>query len=87
MKGKLLKGMTLKVEEQKVEASKYLDPKSNKFSYEHLKGQFPEGIDPTRKEAYLSDEDFTKVFGMPADKFYELKKWKQQELRRAKELF
>lgn len=87
MKGRLMKGLTLKVEEEKKEQSKWLDPKTHKFPYEALKGQFPEGVDPTRKEAYLSEEDFKKVFGQTAAEFYNLKKWKQQELRKAKELF
>jgi len=39
-------------------------------------------VDPTRKEAYLSPGEFTKVFGMPPEKFYEQKKWKQQDLRK-----
>jgi len=56
MKGKLLKGVTMKVEEEKKEQSKWLDPTSNRFDYEILKGKFPEGVDPTKKEAYLSDE-------------------------------
>jgi hypothetical protein len=56
MKGRLLKGMTIKMEEKKEEASKFLDSNTNKFSYEDLKGKFPEGVDPTRKEAYLSAE-------------------------------
>ena len=55
MKGRLLRGITAKVEERKEEASKFLDPATNKFDYEHLKGQFPEGVDPTNKQAYLSD--------------------------------
>lgn len=29
-----MKGLTLKVEEEKKEASKWLDPTTNKFSYE-----------------------------------------------------
>jgi hypothetical protein len=77
MKGNLLRGLTSKLDERKEEESKFLDPKTTKFSYENLKGKFPDGIDPTRKEAYLSDEEFNKVFGMPKEKFYELKKWKQ----------
>ena len=87
MKGKILKGVTLKLEEKKEEASKFLDAKTSKFSYEQLNGQFPEGVDPTRKEAYLSEEEFLKVFGMSLDQFDQLKKWKQQELKRAKGLF
>lgn len=56
MKGNLLKGMTQKMEETKEEASKFLDPKTHKFDLEELKTTFPEGIDPTRKEAYLTEQ-------------------------------
>lgn len=87
LKGNLLRGLTKVVEEEKKEQSKWLDPKTNKFDYEQLKGQFPEGVDPTKKEAYLNDEHFKQVFGMNQTDFYNLKKWKQQELRKAKELF
>jgi hypothetical protein len=44
-------------------------------------------VDPTKKEAYLSNEEFQNVFGMSKDAFYNLKKWKQQDLRKAKSLF
>lgn len=71
----MLRGLTKKVEEIKIEESKYLDPKTHKFPHEDLKG-FPEGVDPTRKEAYLSDSDFQALFGMNLAAFYELKKWK-----------
>lgn len=87
MQGNVFKKMAAVVEEKKEEESKWLDPKSNKFSYESLAHSFPEGVDPTRKEAYLSDEEFVKVFGMTAHKFVELKKWRQNDLKKSKELF
>ncbi len=87
MKGNLFKKMTIKMEEKKIEESKFLDPKTNKFSYESLKNECHEGMDPTKKEAYLTDEEFAVVFGMTTEKFYEQKKWKQQEVRKAKGLF
>ena len=76
MKGNVFKKMAVIVEEKKEEESKWLDPKNNKFSYEALAHSFPEGVDPTKKEAYLSDAEFVKVFGMTSDKFSELKKWR-----------
>lgn len=84
MKGKLMIGSLAKVEEKKLESSKFLDPSTNKFDYEILKEAFPEGVDPTRKEAYLNDEQFKVLFNVDQKAFYELKKWKQQELRKAK---
>lgn len=70
MKGKLLKGATIIVEEKKAEAAKFLDPATHSFPYEALKGSFPEGVDPTMKEAYLSDGDFQKVFSLSKSGFY-----------------
>ena len=87
MKGKLLTGVTMKLEEAKLESSKYLDPAVHKLDYEQLKGQFPEGVEPSRKEAYLSDQQFAEVFGMDTAAFNALKKWKQQDLKKAKMLF
>jgi hypothetical protein len=87
MKGRLLKGVTLKMDKAKEEASKWLDPKTNKFPYDQLNGKFPEGVDPTRKEAYLNDQQFKEVLGVDINEFYNLKKWKQQEIRKAKGLF
>jgi hypothetical protein len=74
-----------KAEEERQKA--YLDPSTNKFTYEQLQGQFPAGVDPTRKEAYLTDAQFLEVFGVTPAAFNELKKWKQQDLKKAKQLF
>lgn len=54
----------------------FLDPNTNKFTYEVLKSSFPEGIKPTGKEFYLSDEEFAQHIGMPLSEWNELKKWK-----------
>ena len=83
----MLKGAIAKVEEVKKEASKYLDPNTNKFDYSALNGKFPEGVDPAKKEAYLDDKQFQEVFNLSKDDFNNLKKWKQTELRKAKGLF
>uniref|UniRef100_A0A8C5P405 Villin-like n=1 Tax=Jaculus jaculus TaxID=51337 RepID=A0A8C5P405_JACJA len=39
----------------------------------------PQGVDPTRKEFYLSDADFQEIFGKSKEEFYSLAKWKQQQ--------
>ena len=65
----------------------YLDPATNKFEYEALKGKFPEGVDPTAKEQYLSPEKFEALFGMSMDKFNELKDWKKKQLKQQHDLF
>lgn len=83
----MMGGLKKRVEEEKELASKYLDPKTNKFDYETLKGKFPEGVNPTIKEAYLEENNFKEIFGMTMDEFNSLKKWKQQELKKKHMLF
>lgn len=65
----------------------YADPADTKFPYEELKGTCPKAVDPAKKESYLSDDEFKVVFGMDATAFYKQPKWKQQNLKKAKELF
>uniref|UniRef100_A0A6I8PHJ3 Villin like n=1 Tax=Ornithorhynchus anatinus TaxID=9258 RepID=A0A6I8PHJ3_ORNAN len=40
--------------------------------------ELPEGVDPTRKEFYLSNTDFLMVFGKSKNEFYQMPLWKQQ---------
>eukprot|EP00948_MAST-09A_sp_MAST-9A-sp1_P000587 g587.t1 len=58
-------------------------------TYDSLKrGQYDSRIvDPTRREQYLSDEDFNKIFGMDMESFNKLKKWRQQKVKREVDLF
>ncbi|XP_009273225.1 PREDICTED: villin-1 [Aptenodytes forsteri] len=47
----------------------------------------PQGVDPSRKEYHLSDQDFQAVFGMNRSAFSNLPLWKQQKLKKDKGLF
>uniref|UniRef100_A0A8B9CY07 Villin-1 n=1 Tax=Anser brachyrhynchus TaxID=132585 RepID=A0A8B9CY07_9AVES len=47
----------------------------------------PRGVDPSRKEQHLSDQDFQAVFGMNRAAFGNLPLWKQQNLKKEKGLF
>ncbi|KAM6307209.1 villin-1 isoform 2-T2 [Aegotheles albertisi] len=47
----------------------------------------PRGVDPSRKEAHLSDRDFEAAFGMSRSAFGNLPLWKQQKLKKDKGLF
>ncbi|KAM4046007.1 advillin isoform 2-T3 [Anomaloglossus baeobatrachus] len=61
------------------------------FPIEDLKGkqkhELPEGVDPTRKEAYLSDRDFISAFGMTRGEFSALPSWKQLNIKKQLGLF
>jgi len=55
---------------------------ANIFTYEELKQGIPEGVDPTRKEDYISEEEFFGLFGMKRNQFKSLPKWKQNNQKR-----
>ncbi|XP_060193840.1 villin-4 [Lycium barbarum] len=44
-------------------------------------------IDVTKRETYLSSEEFREKFGMSKEAFYKLPKWKQNKLKMALQLF
>jgi len=54
----------------------FKDPKTNKFPYDELKGAFPEGVKPDKKEDYLTDEEFVTVFKVNREKWHTFKLWK-----------
>ena len=59
----------------KEEGSEFLDPSDNKFKYDNLFKKFPKGVNPERKEDYLADDEFEKVFKMKRSEFEGMKKW------------
>ena len=65
----------------------YLAPGSNSFSYEELKGDLPAGVDPTKKEQYLSDADFERIMKSPRAEFNEMKAWKRNQIKKAASLY
>ncbi|KAM5180596.1 advillin [Mantella aurantiaca] len=46
------------------------------------KHELPEGVDPEKKEAYLSDHDFADVFGVTRGEFSALPSWKQLKMKK-----
>ncbi|KCV71896.1 hypothetical protein H696_01305 [Fonticula alba] len=46
-----------------------------------------EGVDKTRLEEYLSEEEFAQVFGMTRSDFAKIPRWKQTSLKKEKRLF
>lgn len=60
------------------------------YPYERLKTSSADPateIDVTKRETYLSSEEFREKFGMTKDAFYKLPKWKQNKLKMALQLF
>ncbi|CAF1347565.1 unnamed protein product [Rotaria magnacalcarata] len=53
------------------------------YSIEELQARpLPEGVDPSKIESYLSNEDFQKEFRMTKDDFYALPYWKQTNIKK-----
>ncbi|XP_068702988.1 gelsolin, cytoplasmic-like isoform X2 [Montipora foliosa] len=60
------------------------------FAYESLTQPhhlLPGGIDKTKRESYLSNEEFFLVFDMDRTEFQSLPRWKQVQLKKEKGLF
>ncbi|XP_023234444.1 supervillin-like [Centruroides sculpturatus] len=47
----------------------------------------PEGVNPSRLESYLTDQDFEEVFRVSKDEFYNLPTWKQCNMKKSVKLF
>uniref|UniRef100_T1IV90 HP domain-containing protein n=1 Tax=Strigamia maritima TaxID=126957 RepID=T1IV90_STRMM len=66
-------------------------PDVPKFPLEVLAEKDPEklppGVDPTRKEIYLEEEDFEEIFGMKLLEFEGLPQWKKIAMKRKVSLF
>lgn len=60
------------------------------YPYERVKVSSPDpviGIDSSRRETYLSNQDFQDTFHMDKDTFYKLPKWKQDKYKILADLF
>jgi hypothetical protein len=64
-----------------------VNPKDKVFTYAEIKGLFPEGVKGDMKEWYMADAEFETVMGMNKAKYGELKKWKQQDIKKKVGLF
>ena len=66
----------------------FLNACSATYSYDSLVSRTaPVGIDHSRLESYLCDDEFCDVFGMTKDVFYALPLWKQQKLKKERKLY
>ncbi|KAL9652279.1 hypothetical protein ABK040_011939 [Willaertia magna] len=58
------------------------------YSYQQLLSEnLPVGVDATKLEEYLSNEEFILVFGITRDEFLKLPKWKQEKEKKRVYLF
>uniref|UniRef100_A0AAY4B097 HP domain-containing protein n=1 Tax=Denticeps clupeoides TaxID=299321 RepID=A0AAY4B097_9TELE len=74
-----------------VSASQSSAGNSGTYSPEQLlnknPNELPAGVDPNRREAYLSDADFESVLGSSRADFQRLPKWRQSDLKKKAGLF
>lgn len=52
-----------------------------------LERPLPDGVDPTKLEIYLSDDDFVELLSMTKYEFQQLPLWKQNATKKEKGLF
>uniref|UniRef100_A0A1A9WC79 HP domain-containing protein n=1 Tax=Glossina brevipalpis TaxID=37001 RepID=A0A1A9WC79_9MUSC len=58
------------------------------YPWEVLKKRpLPEGVDPTRLEVYLNDDDFQNALGLSRTEFEQMPVWKQTSLKKERGLF
>ena len=65
----------------------FLDPANNKFTLDVLKAGIPEGVNPKKKEYYLTEEDFKAIFGMTYEAWEGLKEWKRKDFKKKQGIF
>jgi villin 1/advillin len=65
----------------------FAKPGAQSFTLAELQGPAPPGVDPARKEIYLSDADFQSLFGMDKDAWEKLPKWKREGAKKKNKLF
>lgn len=77
------------VQDNTTNTSAYEDPADLVLAYQFLKlpGPFPDGVDPSKREQYMENEEFQEIFGMSKDEFSELPKWKQAKMKQNSQLF
>ncbi|XP_028660036.1 villin-1 [Erpetoichthys calabaricus] len=49
--------------------------------------ELPEGVDPLKKEQYISDDDFQNIFGTSRTEFYNMPAWRQKQMKKNSGLF
>jgi len=64
------------------------DYRRTTFNYgELLSEELPKGVDGSKLESYLSEDDFVEIFKMGKEEFYQLTEWKRENLKKELYLF
>ncbi|KAK5584851.1 hypothetical protein RB653_006469 [Dictyostelium firmibasis] len=79
---------TISLDQELVLAKDILDLYTKKYTYDQLvKKQYPKGIDGSRLEEYLSDEEFFSVFKITLAQFKTLSLWKRESWKKELRLY
>jgi len=66
----------------------FANPETDRFTFEDIKTQrTARSLNPICRELYLADDEFFAIFGMTKKEFYDMKLWRQRELKKQKGLF
>jgi len=65
----------------------YKDPAETKYAYAELKNKWPDGVNPSCRQAYLSEAEFKALFGKTPQEFTEMPAWKQAREKKRLGLF
>jgi len=65
----------------------YANPGETKYPYADLKSKRIEGVDPSRKEEYLTADEFKKVFSKTLEEFQAFPAWKKVREKKRVNLF
>jgi len=92
LQNKNIDDYTVKVEAENKEAEKTSENSESSvkkiYTYEELtKHPFPKGVPPDRREEFLSDEEFEKVFKMKRVAFNALQSWRKVQKKKEVKLF
>ena len=93
--GNRLKSMNNEIKDKiaslEIRSQNSKDSKCKIYLYKDLifneDNKYPIGVNISKRETYLSDIEFEEIFKMTKDEFINLKKWKQDKLKKSNSLF
>jgi len=65
----------------------FADPSKKSYTLDELKKSVPAGVDPSKKEMYLSDAEFNATFKMSKDEWTKAPDWKKKDAKKKAGLF
>ncbi|KAF2068149.1 hypothetical protein CYY_010526 [Polysphondylium violaceum] len=79
---------TISFDKDIISAKEILDLYTKRYSYDDIVNKpYPKGIDGSRLEEYLPDEEFMKIFRMTLSDFQRLPLWKEQTWKKELRLY